>query len=72
MAKIQLPAVAQSGTLTKHSDTSLVPALIADAGDPAAWRYVEFSSPPTFATRTRAAPMPGRAPASSPGATSAA
>jgi site-specific recombinase XerD len=42
MAKTQLPAVAQSGTLIKHSDTSLVPALIADAGDPAAWRYVEF------------------------------
>jgi site-specific recombinase XerD len=38
----QLPAVAQSGTLTKHTDPSLVPALIADAGDPAAWRYVEF------------------------------
>ena len=38
----KLPAVVQSGTLTKHSDTSLVPALIADAGDPAAWRYVEF------------------------------
>jgi site-specific recombinase XerD len=42
MAKTQLPAVAQSGTLTKHTDTSLVPALIADAGDLAAWRYVEF------------------------------
>src|ERR1700709_2614915 len=42
MAKTQLPAVAQSGTLTKHADTSLVPALIADAGEPAAWRYVEF------------------------------
>jgi hypothetical protein len=42
MAKTQLPAVVSSGTLTKHSDTSLVPALIADAGDLAAWRYVEF------------------------------
>src|SRR5260370_11510551 len=42
MDKTQLPAGAQSGTLTKHTDTSLVPALIADAGDPAAWRYVEF------------------------------
>jgi site-specific recombinase XerD len=42
MTKPQLPAVFQSGSLTKHSDTSLVPALIADAGDPAAWRYVEF------------------------------
>jgi site-specific recombinase XerD len=42
MTKTQLPAVTQSGTLTKHSDTSLVPVLIADAGDLAAWRYVEF------------------------------
>jgi site-specific recombinase XerD len=42
MAKTQLPAVAQSGALTKHTDTNLVPALIADAGDQAAWRYVEF------------------------------
>jgi hypothetical protein len=24
------------------ADTHLVPALIADAGDPAAWRYIEF------------------------------
>jgi site-specific recombinase XerD len=42
MPKTQLPAVAQSGTLTKHADAHLVPALIADAGEPAAWRYVEF------------------------------
>ena len=25
-----------------QTDTYIVPALIADAGDPAAWRYVEF------------------------------
>ena len=37
-------------------------ALIADAGDAASWRYVEF------ATRTRAAPTPARAAGSSPGA----
>jgi hypothetical protein len=42
VTRSQLPAVAQSATLTKHTDTSLVPALIADAGDLAAWRYVEF------------------------------
>jgi site-specific recombinase XerD len=42
MTKTQLPAVAQSGTLTKHTDTYIVPALVADAGDTAAWRYVEF------------------------------
>ena len=38
----KLPAVAKSGALNKHTDTDLVPALIADAGEPAAWRYVEF------------------------------
>jgi hypothetical protein len=42
MTSDKLPAVAQSSTLTKHTDTNLVPALIADAGEPAAWRYVEF------------------------------
>jgi hypothetical protein len=42
MAKTQLPAVAQSGALTKHTDTCIVLALIADAGEPAAWRFVEF------------------------------
>ncbi len=30
------------GTLTTKTDTYIVPALIAAAGDPAAWRYVEF------------------------------
>jgi hypothetical protein len=38
----QLPTVATSGTITAQSDTYIVPALIADLGDPAAWRYVEF------------------------------
>jgi site-specific recombinase XerD len=38
----RLPAVVQSGTLTALPDAHLVPSLIADAGDPAAWRYVEF------------------------------
>jgi site-specific recombinase XerD len=38
----QLPAVIQSGTPTELPDAHLVPALIADAGDLAAWRYVEF------------------------------
>ena len=38
----QLPATIPSGTLTKAADAHLVPALIADAGDPAAWRYIEF------------------------------
>ena len=38
----QLPAVLQPGALTTPSDTYIVPALIADAGDAAGWRYVEF------------------------------
>jgi site-specific recombinase XerD len=38
----QLPAIIQSGALTSATDTYIVPALIADAGEPAAWRYVEF------------------------------
>ena len=40
----QLPAVIPSGTLTTKAapDRQLVPVLIADAGDAAGWRYVEF------------------------------
>ncbi|MBV8578309.1 MAG: hypothetical protein JOZ58_25160 [Acetobacteraceae bacterium] len=40
----QLPATIVSGTLapTSVTDTYIVPALIADVGEPAAWRYVEF------------------------------
>jgi site-specific recombinase XerD len=38
----QLPAVLQPGALTTPADTYIVPALIADAGDAAGWRYVEF------------------------------
>jgi site-specific recombinase XerD len=40
----QPPAVLNSGAVTPGSATDIyiVPALIADAGDPAAWRYVEF------------------------------
>ena len=40
----QLPAVIPSGVLTTKPDTDrhLVPALIANAGDAAGWRYVEF------------------------------
>ena len=38
----QLPAVLQPGALTTPTDTYIVPALIADAGDAAGWRYVEF------------------------------
>jgi site-specific recombinase XerD len=38
----QLPAVLQPGALSSRSNTYIVPALIADAGDAAGWRYVEF------------------------------
>ena len=40
----QLPAVIPSGALTTKADNDrpLVPALIANAGDAAGWRYVEF------------------------------
>jgi hypothetical protein len=37
----QLPAIIPSGALIA-TDTHMVPALIADAGDQAAWRYLEF------------------------------
>lgn len=38
----QLPAVIPPGTLASVSDANLVPALIADAGEQAAWRYIDF------------------------------
>jgi hypothetical protein len=37
-----LPAIIKAGALAVSPDTYAVPALIADGGDPAAWRYVEF------------------------------
>lgn len=42
MTSDQLPAIIRPGALAASDDTHLVPALIADAGDQAAWRYVEF------------------------------
>jgi site-specific recombinase XerD len=38
----QLPAVIPLSALTTPTDTYIVPALIAAAGDAAGWRYVEF------------------------------
>ena len=38
----QLPAIIQPGALIAPTDTYIVPALIAAAGDQAGWRYVEF------------------------------
>src|SRR5271165_4855346 len=38
----QLPAIIPPGALTTPVDTYIVPALIADLGEQASWRYVEF------------------------------
>src|SRR6266478_1164107 len=38
----QLPAIITPGALATPADTYIVPALIADLGDQAGWRYVEF------------------------------
>jgi hypothetical protein len=38
----QLPAIILPGALVTSSDTYIVPALIAEAGDAAGWRFVEF------------------------------
>jgi hypothetical protein len=38
----QLPSIIPPGALATPIDGHLVPALIADLGDPAAWRYIEF------------------------------
>src|SRR5947209_2360429 len=38
----QLPAVIEPAVLLAPADTYIVPALIADLGDAAGWRYVEF------------------------------
>jgi site-specific recombinase XerD len=37
-----LPAIVQSAVLLASTDTYIVPALIADLGDQASWRYIEF------------------------------
>jgi hypothetical protein len=42
MTNDQLPAIIPPGALTTPTDTYIVPALIADLGEQAAWRYVEF------------------------------
>jgi site-specific recombinase XerD len=42
MTSNQLPAINKRGTLAAPTDTYIVPALIADAGKQAGWRYVEF------------------------------
>ena len=46
----QLPAIIRPGALAASDDIHPVPAMIADAGDQAAWRYLEF-----FTANTRRA-----------------
>ncbi len=67
----QLPALIQPGALTPLPDGKLIPSLIADAGEHATWRYIDFftaniRNPNTRRAYTRACAS------SSPGATSAA
>jgi site-specific recombinase XerD len=38
----QLPAIVPSGAMVALPDGNLVPALVADAGEHAAWRYIDF------------------------------
>src|ERR1700691_4733498 len=42
MTSDRLPAILQPGALAASDGAHLVPALIADAGNQAAWRYIEF------------------------------
>src|ERR1700722_10043969 len=42
MTHHRLPAIVRPGVIVTTTDTYLAPALIADAGDAAGWRYVEF------------------------------
>jgi hypothetical protein len=42
MPSDQLPALVVPGTLADPLDCPVVPALVADAGDAAGWRYIEF------------------------------
>src|SRR3954453_3143667 len=42
MTENQLPVIIPPGALATTTDTYIVPALIAHAGDQASWRYVEF------------------------------
>jgi hypothetical protein len=60
----QLPAKVRTGALAVSTDTYLVPALIAAAGEQAGWRYVEFF---TANIRIRAGPTRAPATGSSPG-----
>ena len=62
----RLPAIISPGALATPADTYIVPALIADLGDAANWRYVEFFTANIRNPHTRRAYA--RACGSSPGA----
>ena len=55
MTSDQLPATVEPSALAPSTDTHLVPVLIADAGDRASWRYVEFFSANIRNSNTRRA-----------------
>jgi hypothetical protein len=63
----QFPSIVTPGALATPTDTYIVPALIADLGDAANWRYVEFFTANINNDHTR---EPMRAPATgfTPGA----
>jgi hypothetical protein len=63
MSDDQLPAIIPAADLTTQADTYIVPALIANAGDQAGWRYIEFLPSP-FAILIPAEPMHAHAPSS--------
>ena len=65
----QLPAIVQPTALsTSLTDAHLVPALIADLGEQASWRYVEFFTAHNPQPEHAPEPMHGHAAGSSPGA----
>ena len=67
---VQLPAVFHPRVLVAPADITMVPALIADAGEQAGWRYVEFFTASINNPHTRRA-YARAARGSSPGASSA-
>jgi len=62
-----LPVAVRPSRLATPVDGHLVPALIADEGDSAAWRYIEFFTA-TSGTKIRAGLTRGPVGDSSPGA----
>ena len=62
-----LATIIQAGITADQCAPNVVPALIADLGDEAAWRYVEFFTANIRNPHTRGL-MPGLAPGFSPGA----